>query len=137
MVINNIFQSRSIYSLGKTVSFPFLELESAPDLTNVIATSSQTLHLSWTAPVTSNYTGEISYYQICYKKSSDFGTSNCSLASVRSNLTQAKIDGLHPYQDYAVRIRGVVAMGYGPYSNVLLATTDEAGEYNRNGPSMI
>ena len=107
--------------------FPFVELESAPHLTKLVATSSQTLNLSWTAPITNNYTGEISYYQICYQKSDTSVNSSCSLISVGSNLTQVEIRGLRPYQEYQVQVRGVVALGYGPYSNVLLATTHEAG----------
>ena len=107
--------------------FPFLDLESAPNLTSVVATSSQTIKLNWTAPMTDNYTGDISYYQICYQRSSTPTDSGCSLASAGSDLTEFEINGLLPYREYRVKIRGVVALGYGPYSNILLATTHEAG----------
>ena len=109
--------------------FPFLDLESAPNLTSVVATSSEALKLSWTVPMTDNYTGDISYYQICYQRSSTPTHSGCSLVSAGSNLTEVEINGLLPYREYRVKIRGVVALGYGPYSNVLLQTTLEAGMY--------
>ena len=83
---------------------PFVELESAPHLTKLVATSSQTLNLGWTAPVTNNYTGEIFYCQICYQKSDTSGNSSRSPISVGSKLTQVEIRGLHPYQEYQVQV---------------------------------
>lgn len=105
----------------------FLELKLSPYLTTITATSSQTIQLNWKAPKTDRYTGEISYYQICYQKSKTSTNSSCSLISAGGNLSEVEITGLHPYQEYRFKIRGVVALGYGPYSNVLLSTTHEAG----------
>ncbi|XP_028401484.1 phosphatidylinositol phosphatase PTPRQ-like [Dendronephthya gigantea] len=100
------------------------ELKNAPVIQNVIVTSSRSLQLYWISPSTDEYTGSILNYQICYQKSTD--QTNCSLVSVSVNLTQAVISSLHPFQEYEVKIRGVVALGYGPYSNLFTSTTHEA-----------
>ena len=105
----------------------FLELENAPVLQSIVPVSSRSLELHWSVPATNEYTGEILYYQICYQKSSIFNDVNCSLASVGGNLTEAVISGLHPFQEYRLKLRGVVALGYGPFSNVLMSTTYESG----------
>jgi hypothetical protein len=109
------------------IFFMCLELQNAPVLFNVFPVSSRSLELHWTVPDTNEYTGEIFYYQICYKKSNVHNNVNCSLQSVAGNLTKATVSGLHPFQEYRVAIRGVVALGYGPYSNVLMSTTPESG----------
>lgn len=99
------------------------------------ATSARSVELNWTAPATDNYTGGISYYEICYQKSNVPASGSCSLISVGKDLFHTVVSGLYPYQQYRVRVRGVVALGYGPYSNALVARTHEAG--NGGGTSEI
>lgn len=113
-----------ISSLMFLFNYCILELKNAPVLQNVIAKGSRSLQLQWITPSTDNYTGSILSYQIWYQKSS--GQTNCRMVSVSSNLTQAVISSLHPFQGYKVKIRGVVALGYGPYSNLITSTTHEA-----------
>ncbi|XP_028400814.1 uncharacterized protein LOC114523946 [Dendronephthya gigantea] len=109
------------------------ELKNAPNLTNVVATSARSVELNWTAP--ENFTGVISYYQICYQRSNVPVSESCSKLSAGSDDSQAVINGLLPYRQYIVRIRGVVPLGYGPYSDALMATTHQA-EPSR-GPAEI
>ncbi|XP_028400896.1 protein sidekick-2-like [Dendronephthya gigantea] len=111
------------------------ELKNAPNLTNVVVTSARSFELNWIAPATDNYTGGISYYEICYQKSNVPVNGSCSLVSAGSDVLQATVNRLHPYQQYRIRIRGVVALGYGPYSNTIMAKTHEA--VPAKGPSRI
>lgn len=106
-------------------SFVFLELNKAPVLYNIVPTDSRSLELQWTAPASDQYTGPIVYYNICYQKSNIHA--NCSFENVGGNLTRAVISGLQPFQEYQIKIRGVAALGYGPYSNVFMSTTPETG----------
>lgn len=105
----------------------FLELKKAPVLYNIVPASSRSLDLHWTAPESDQYTGEIVYYEICYQKSNVDVGANCLFETVGGNLTRALISGLHPFQEYRIKIRGVVALGYGPFSNVFMSTTPETG----------
>ena len=105
----------------------FLELKKAPVLYDIIPASSRSLELLWRALETDQYTGEIVYHEICYQKSNNDINANCSFETVGGTLTRAVISGLHPFQEYKIKIRGVVALGYGPYSNVFISTTPETG----------
>lgn len=116
---------KPVYSVN--LRFVFSALENAPVLYTVVPTSARSLELEWTAPDTDKYTGEILYYQVCYQKSSISNDINCTLESVDGNLIQAVMSGMHPFQEYRVKIRGVVALGYGLFSNVLMSTTAETG----------
>lgn len=118
----------SIVPFGLMSFILLSELENAPVLDTVIPNSPQSLMLQWTAPATDQHTGAIVYYEICYERSSTPHDTNCLVVSVNGNLTQTVVNDLHPFQEYKVKVRGVVAMGHGPFSSVVMATTPEKGK---------
>ena len=101
-----------------------LELKKAPVLNSVTVKNSTVLKIQWRAPDTDKYTGKITYFEICYFKSKSI---SCSFVSVESSLVETAINGLQPNMEYKIKIRAVVALGHGPYSNNVTATTLEAG----------
>ena len=115
------------YSLRHTMlSFPS-ELKNAPVLINATVLGPRSVKLQWSMPLTDNYTGRLLGFEICYRKT-DVKGDNCSLFSVKGMKNQTVVSGLWPYQQYELMVRAVVALGTGPYSNVLNLTTDETGK---------
>lgn len=88
-----------------------------------MAAGPRSLEIFWSPPATDNYTGDLSAYEICSQASHE----NCSTVTVDGGLVRAVVNDLHPNREYHVKMRGVVALGYGPFSNTMSKTTPEAG----------
>ena len=115
------------YSLRHTMLSLSSELKNAPVLINATVLGPRSVKLQWSMPLTDNYTGRLLGFEICYRKT-DVKGDNCSLFSVKGLKNQTVVSGLLPYQQYELMVRAVVALGTGPYSNVLNLTTDETGK---------
>ena len=109
--------------------FIFLsELKTAPIINKIVAAGPRSLEIFWSAPATDSYTGDLSTYQVCSQASHvNGGAENCSMVTVGGGLVRAEVNNLRPNREYNVKMRGGVALGYGPFSNTMSKTTPEAG----------
>ena len=103
------------------------ELKNAPILISATVLGPRSVKLKWLMPSTDKYIGKLFGSEICYRKTDVKGNS-CSLFFVKGEKNQAEVSGLRPSQQYALMVGGVVALGTGPYSNVLNLTTPETGK---------
>ena len=79
--------------------------------------SSRSITVNWNEIPCLQRNGRIIRYEV------EFGPSGEGTISGRSFTT----NGLIPFTNYTFRVRGVNSEGFGPYSDLIIITTSEAG----------
>ena len=92
---------------------------------NVMVTSvnPSSLRVSWQPPLEIDHNGVITGYVIEYTK-----VESGDEANVTSGTTSRMLE-LDPFVDYAIRVAVMTVNGTGPFSNVIVQTSGEDGEF--------
>ena len=106
------------YKLRTSTSTP----SAPPRNVRVTAANSNSLRIKWAAPPSPDRNGVITGYTLQYKKSSASSYSNISLSVKRS----ARLTSLNESTEYQVRVAAATSSGIGPFSDIVVTTTEEA-----------
>ena len=106
------------YTLRTATSTP----SAPPQNVRVTASTSNSLRIEWAAPPSPDRNGIITGYTLQYKKSSASSYSTISSLTV----TLASLTSLNEFTEYQVRVAASTSRGRGPFSDVIVTTTEEA-----------
>lgn len=84
--------------------------------------SPTSIHLTWDPPALEHHNGVIDGYLVNVTE-----VITNTFAQHFSNQTQITIEDLHPYYFYHCQVTAVT-VGEGPYTDVVVVVTDEAGK---------
>jgi len=94
----------------------------APTNISILQTTSDALTFSWEEVIREDQNGNITSYECIVHE-----LYNGSIETVSSDTTEATITDLSPHKSYIFQVAAVNAAGRGPYSNTIMAMTDEDG----------
>ena len=106
------------YTLRTSTSTP----SAPPQNVRVTAFTSNSLRIEWAAPPSPDRNGIITGYTLQYKKSSASSYSTISSLTV----TLASLTSLNEFTEYQVRVAAATSRGIGPFSDIVVTTTEEA-----------
>ena len=90
-----------------------------------VSTTSRSVSVSWDAIECMEQNGVITGYEVKFQKE-EGGTDEELSTNVFENFT---VDGLTPSTSYTFQVAGVNINGTGPFTNMLVITTNEDGKY--------
>jgi hypothetical protein len=112
------------------ISFFISVPESGPGITQINATSSTSIEVTWgeVPPVDTN--GNITHYFVCYKPQ----TSSNDICSVTKRLNGVNnrstvLNGLNEFTAYSVAIQAATSKGNGTHGEIKNVMTFEDGKY--------
>ena len=93
---------------------------------NVSATSfsSTTIDVSWEEVPLADRNGLIITYEVLFEPLETFGQLTISETRNTTNLSIG-LDNLHPFVEYNISVRAYTSVGFGPYSDVSMETTQQ------------
>ena len=93
---------------------------------NVSATSfsSTTIDVSWEEVPPADRNGLIITYEVLFEPLETFGQLTISETRNTTNISIV-LDNLHPFVEYSVSVRAYTSEGSGPYSDVIMETTQQ------------
>ena len=106
------------YTLRTATSTP----SGPPQNVRVTASTSNSLRIEWAAPPSQDRNGVITGYTLQYKKSSASSYSTISSLTV----TLASLTSLNEFTEYQIRVAAATSSGIGPFSDIVVTTTEEA-----------
>ena len=95
---------------------------SSPEHLGGVPVSPTSIHLTWDPPPLEHHNGEIDGYRV---NVSEIATGQ--FTQHFSNQTQITIGNLRPFHAYHCQVTAVT-VGEGPYTDVVVVVTDEAGK---------
>jgi hypothetical protein len=109
--------------------FSFLVPESGPEITNINATSSTSISVTWAALPANLTNGDIIHYIVCYKNqtSQDICSFMETVGMVNDRKTVLK--NLNEFTTYQVAVKAATANGTGPNGGIKHATTLQDSKY--------
>ena len=93
-----------------------------PDQVSTTEIHSDSVYLSWRAPLPIHHNGDVIGYNVTYS-----ATNSDAVDSVFSAFNNTVITYLNPFTTYTITVAAVTSAGIGPYSSPLSFVTDEAG----------
>ena len=106
------------YTLRTATSRP----SAPPSNVRVTASTATTLRVEWAAPPSTDRNGIITSYTLQYRMES--ASSYTTLSPTTATL--ASIVSLNEFTEYQVKVAASTSHGLGPYSDVIVATTNES-----------
>ena len=95
-----------------------------PDEISVDAINSDSIYLSWRAPLREYHNGELIGYNVTFSATS---SEEVLVNDLFSPSNDTVIGSLSPFTSYAISIAAVTSAGVGPYSAAATVMTAEAG----------
>lgn len=94
----------------------------------VINVSATTIRVAWDEIPAIDHNGVV-VYEVQYNQSTFSFVTVSATESVSSTTLMVELIGLEEYVEYSIRVRGSTIIGGGPYSDVVLRTTNEDGKF--------
>ena len=104
--------------------------ESPQDI-NITVYNSTSLNVTWNPPTILHQNGIITKYKLIYSTTSS-EVSNTATREVDGSRHSVLLVGLEKNTEYNITMSAGTSAGYGPYSNAVLAVTDEDGNIVKN-----
>ena len=102
---------------------PYAVPSSSPEHLSGVPVSSTSIRLTWDPPLLEHHNGEIDGYLVNITE-----VATGIFTQHFSNQTQITIDNLHPFYTYHCYVTAVT-VGEGPYTDLVIVITDEAGNF--------
>lgn len=101
----------------------------SPENINAVAQSSTTLQVTWDEVPLIDQNGIIVQYEVEYNQTT---FTDATMSATTTVLQEREVDltGLEEYVSYYIRVRAYTAVDHGPYSEVVMQTTQQSGMYN-------
>ena len=105
------------------INFIFAVPINSPQNVTAMSLSSTSINVTWEEVPPIDRNGMITMYEVLYEPLETFG----QLSSGTGNTTDLFIllDELHPFVNYSISVRAYTSVGSGPYSDVVVETTQE------------
>ena len=100
---------------------------SPPDNVNAVTISSTAIQVTWEEVPAIDQNGIITQYEVEYNQSTFSGATMYSTTTVDSSTLMVGLTGLEEYVEYSIRVRAYTSVGAGPYSDVVMETTQQDG----------
>ena len=101
---------------------------SPPDNVNAVNISSTVIRVTWEEVPAIDQNGIITQYEVEYNQSTFSGATMSATTTVDSSTFTVDLTGLEEYVEYSIRVRAYTSVGAGPYSDVVIVTTNEDGK---------
>ena len=98
---------------------------SHPDNVTAVNISSTAIRVSWDTVPAIDQNGVITRYEVEYNQTTFSEVSMYNTTTVNSTTLMMDLTGLEEYVEYSIRVRAYTSVGAGPYSNVVMETTQE------------
>ena len=92
-----------------------------------VIVSSTTILVAWDEIPAIDHNGILTY-EVEYNQSTFSSVTTSAVRNASSPTLMVELTGLEEYVVYSIRVRGSTSIGGGPYSDVVLITTDEDGK---------
>ena len=83
--------------------------------------------MTWDEVSAINQSGIITQYEVEYRQSTFSGATMSGTTTVNSSTLMVNLTGLEEYVEYSIRVRAYTSVGAGPYSDVVMETTQQDG----------
>ena len=83
--------------------------------------------MTWDEVSAINQSGIITQYEVEYNQSTFSGATMYNTTTVNSSTLMVNLTGLEEYVEYSIRVRAYTSVGAGPYSDVVMETTQQDG----------
>ena len=83
--------------------------------------------MTWDEVSAINQSGIITQYEVEYRQSTLSGATMSGTTTVNSSTLMVNLTGLEEYVEYSIRVRAYTSVGAGPYSDVVMETTQQDG----------
>ena len=100
---------------------------SPPENVNAVNISSTSIQVSWEPVPCIDQNGVITQYEVEYNQTTFSEVSMYNTTTVNSTTFMVDLTGLEEYVVYSIRVRAYTSVGAGPYSDVVMETTQEDG----------
>ncbi|XP_074632381.1 uncharacterized protein LOC141890705 isoform X2 [Acropora palmata] len=118
------FTSKGVGPMNfKLVSTDLDVPDAAPEIVSAYNLSQTEILVSWTPIPTDKENGIILQHKASFSAINGAHSGN---KSFEANTSQGVIDGLYPFKEYAIRLSVSTIKGFGPISEVVHVTTEEA-----------
>ena len=87
--------------------------------------SSTAIRVSWDRVPLIDQNGVLTQYEVEYNQTTFSEVSLYNTTTVNSTTLMVNLTGLEEYVVYSIRVRAYTSVGAGPYSNVVVETTQE------------
>ena len=94
---------------------------------NAVTISSTAIQVTWEEVPAIDQNGIITQYEVEYNQTTFSGASMYSTTTVDSSTLMVDLTGLEEYVEYSIRVRAYTSVGAGPYSDVVMETTQQDG----------
>ena len=81
--------------------------------------------MSWEPVPATDQNGVITQYEVEYNQTTFSAVSMYNTTTVNFTTLMVDLTGLEEYVEYSIRVRAYTSVGAGPYSNVVVETTQE------------
>ena len=89
--------------------------------------SSTAIKVSWNPVTAIDQNGVITRYEVEYNQTTFSEVSMYNTTTVDSTTLMVDLTGLEEDVEYSIRVRAYTSVGAGPYSDVVMETTQEDG----------
>ena len=89
--------------------------------------SSTAIRLSWQPLLAIDQNGVITQYEVEFNQTTFSEVSMYNTTTVNSTTLMVDLTGLEEYVVYSIQVRAYTSVGAGPYSHVVMETTQEDG----------
>ena len=100
---------------------------SPPDSVTAVNISSTAIQVSWNPVSAIDQNGVITQYEVEYNQTTFSEVSLYNTTTVNSTTLMVDLTGLEEYVVYSIQVRAYTSVGAGPYSHVVMETTQEDG----------
>ena len=100
---------------------------SSPGNVTAMNISSTVIRVSWSPVPAIDLNGVITQYEVEYNQTTFSEVSMYNNTTVNSTTLMVDLTGLEEYVVYSIRVRAYTSVGAGPYSDVVMETTQEDG----------
>ena len=87
--------------------------------------SSTAIRVSWNPVPLIDQNGVLTQYEVEYNQTTFSEVSMYNTTTVNSTTLMVDLTGLEEDVEYSIRVRAYTSVGAGPYSNVVMETTQE------------
>ena len=116
-----------ITPISATLLLYFSVPASPPDNVNAVNISSTAIRVTWEEVPAIDQNGIITRYEVEYNQTTFSGATMSATTTVNSSTFMVDLTGLEEYVEYFIRVRAYTSVGAGPYSDVVMETTQQDG----------
>ena len=93
-----------------------------------ISISPTAIQVTWSEIPAIDRNGIITQYEVEYNQTTFSGATMYNTTTVDSSTFMVDLTGLEEYVEYSIRVRAYTSVGAGPYSDVVMETTQQDGK---------